>query len=371
MNDARDRASAPEHVLAERLVLDPSAFVAPGATVVGRVTLGARASVWFSAVMRGDMDTIALGDESNLQDGAVIHVDEGHPTTVGRRVTIGHRAIVHAATVEDGCMIGMGAIVLTGAVVGAGSLVGAGALVREGQVVPAGSLVLGAPAKVVGPVKPEHTEAIRSGVDHYVALGQAYRARGYAASFPSGGNGLVQRAVLRDGDVHWDALLTLLRSTPARIAQVMGQARLAALRAHPVTTAWSALETLCHLRDVESDVYAPRLAQLLAAARAPADAGASTPVVLEGRADVNARNAEWLAERDYAHAEPDAALAAFAEARARTLAVLAPCGPREWAVGAIHPSRGAITLYEQVERMAEHDLGHLRQIERALHRGTA
>jgi carbonic anhydrase/acetyltransferase-like protein (isoleucine patch superfamily) len=372
MADTHDRSHAPDQVLEERLVLDPSAFVAPGATVVGRVTLGARASVWFGAVMRGDMDTIALGDESNLQDGAVIHVDDGHPTTVGRRVTIGHRAIVHAASVEDGCMIGMGAIVLTGAVVGAGSLVGAGALVREGQVVPPGSLVLGAPARVVGPVKPEHTEAIRAGVDHYVALGQAYRAKGYAASFPSGGAGLVQRAILRDGDVHWDALLTLLRSTPARIAQVMGQARLAALRAHPVTTAWSALETLGHLRDVESDVYAPRLAQLLAAAKAPPDATtASTPVVLEGRADVNARNAEWLAERDYAHAEPDAALAAFAEARAHTLAVLAPCGPREWAAGAIHPSRGAITLYEQVERMAEHDLGHLRQIERALHRGTA
>jgi len=372
MDGTRDRAGAPEHVLLERLVLDPSAFVAPGATVVGRVTLGARASVWFGAVIRGDMDTVTLGDESNLQDGAVIHVDEGHPTTVGRRVTIGHRAIVHAATAEDGSMIGMGAIVLTGAVVGAGSLVGAGTLVREGQVVPPGSLVLGAPARVVVPVSPSHTEAIRSGVEHYVALGQAYRTRGYAAAFPSGGAGLVQRAVLREGDVHWDALLTLLRSTPARIAQVMGQARLAALRAHPVTTAWSALETLCHLRDVESDVYAPRLAQLLGAAQAPAGAApGATPVVLEGRADVNARNAEWLAERDYAHAEPDAALAAFAEARARTLAVLAPLGPREWAVGAIHPSRGAITLYEQVERMAEHDLGHLRKIERALHRGTA
>jgi len=249
MAPAPDPAASPPLVLLEELALDPTAFVAPGASVVGRVRLGARASVWFGAVMRGDMDTIALGDESNLQDGAVIHVDAGHPTTVGRRVTIGHRAVVHAATVEDGCLIGMGSIVLTGAVVGAGSLVGAGALVREGQVVPPGSLVLGAPAKIAGQVRPEHTAAIQSGVDHYVALGQAYRAKGYAASFPPGPAGLVQRAVLREGDVHWDALATLLRTTPARVAQVMGQVRLAALRAHPVTTAWSALETLCHLRD--------------------------------------------------------------------------------------------------------------------------
>jgi hypothetical protein len=261
----------------------------------------------------------------------------------------------------------MGAIVLTGAVVGAGSLVGAGALVREGQVVPPGSLVLGAPAKIVGQVTAEHTAAIRSGVDHYVELGQAYRAKGYAASFPSGSAGLVQRAVLRDGDVHWDALLSLLRTTPARVAQVMGQVRLASLRAHPVATAWSALETLCHLRDVEVDVYAPRLAEFVDAARA----GGASVVVLTGRADVDRRNAEWLAARDYAHAEPDAALAAFAEARAATLAVLARLGPADRAQGAIHPSRGPITLYEQVERIAEHDLGHLRQIERALAPGAA
>jgi len=147
-------SAQPPHALLEQLVLDPTAYVAPGAAVVGRVTLGARASVWYSAVIRADMDRAVLGEESNLQDGAVIHVDHGFPTTVGRRVTIGHRAIVHAATVEDGCLIGMGAIVLTGAVVGTGSLVAAGALVREGQVIPPGSLVVGAPARVLGPVKP-------------------------------------------------------------------------------------------------------------------------------------------------------------------------------------------------------------------------
>jgi carbonic anhydrase/acetyltransferase-like protein (isoleucine patch superfamily) len=351
----------PPDTLVEQLDLDPSAFVAPGASVVGRVRLGARSSVWFSAVIRGDMDKVELGAESNLQDGAVIHVDEGHPTLVGRRTTIGHRAIVHAATVGDGCLIGMGSIVLTGARIGDGSLVAAGALVREGQEIPPRSLVVGAPARVLGPVKPEHTAAITSGVDHYVALGQAYRARGYASAFPAGPRGLVQRALRREGEVHWQALLSLLELTPARLAQTLeGVSDPARLAARPTADGWSALEVLCHLRDVEAEVYAPRVAQLLDPASASGD------VILAGAGDVDARNAEWTRVRRYRDAEPAAALAGFARARGETLAKLEGLGPTDWGRSAIHPSRGAITLYEQVERFAEHDLGHLRQLERAL-----
>jgi len=363
---------APPHVLLERLALDPTAFVAPGASVVGRVTMAARSSAWFSAVMRGDMDTITLGEESNLQDGAVIHVDSGHPTVVGRRVTIGHGAIVHAATVEDGCMIGMGAIVLTGAVVGVGSLVGAGALVREGQVVPKGSLVVGSPARVLGPVTAEHTAAIQRGVGHYVALAQAYRARGYAAAFPASPAGLVQRPVGREGDVHWHALLELLRATPARLAQALGAANAGALHARPAPDAFSALDVLCHLRDVETDVYAPRFQQMIVGAEAARRGGVEeTAPMLTGRGDIDRRNAEWRTGRDYAHAVADEVLANFARARAANLALLAPLGPGEWSFGAVHPSRGPVTLYEQVERVAEHDLAHQRQLERALARGSA
>jgi carbonic anhydrase/acetyltransferase-like protein (isoleucine patch superfamily) len=347
------------HVLLERLVLDPSAFVAPGASVVGRVTLGARSSVWFSAVIRGDMDAVVLGEESNLQDGAVIHVDEGFPATVGRRVTIGHRAIVHAATVEDGCLIGMGSIVLTGARVGAGSLVAAGALVREGQEIPPGSLVVGAPARVAGPVKPEHTAAIARGVDHYVALGAAYRARGLAAAFPAGGAGLVQRPLAREGEVPWFGLLSLLELAPARLAQDLESVDRAILAARPPDGGWSALEVLAHLRDVEVDVYGARLDAFLAP-------GADGKAVLAGAGDVDARNAAWAKERAYGATDPAVALAAFARARGENLARLEPLGPAERTRAAIHPARGPMTLFEQVEKMAEHDLGHTRQIERAL-----
>ena len=352
--------SAPPHILLEELMLDPTAFVAPGASVVGRVTLGARSSVWFSAVIRGDMDTVLLGEESNLQDGAVIHVDEGFPTRVGRRVTIGHRAIVHAATVEDGCLIGMGSIVLTGAVVGAGSLVAAGALVREGQVIPPGSLVVGAPARVARALGPEDQAAIARGVDHYVALGQAYRERGYAAAFPPGRAGLVQKPLGRDGEVAWFGLLSLLELTPARLAQDLEDVAVARLAAPPPGGGWSALEVLAHLRDVEAEVYASRLDQFLRAA------SGNEPVVLAGAGDVDARNAAWAKERGYATTDPAAALAAFARARGENLLRLEGLDPAARTRGAIHPARGPMTLHEQVERMADHDLGHMRQIERAL-----
>ncbi len=140
--------------------VDAEAFVAPTASVVGEVTLHAGASVWYGAVLRGDVERISVGASSNVQDNCTLHADPGFPVTVGERVSIGHNAVVHGATVEDDCLIGMGATVLNGAVIGAGFLVAAQALVPQGMRVPPGSLVAGVPAKV----KRELTEEERQGV---------------------------------------------------------------------------------------------------------------------------------------------------------------------------------------------------------------
>ena len=155
--------------------IDPTAFIHPAAFVCGDVTLGPRASVWPSAVIRADSAPIVVGDSSNVQDGVVIHVDPGLPCTIGARVTIGHRAIVHGATVEDDCLIGMGAIVLNRVVVGRGSLIGAGAVCSEGMVIPPGSLVLGVPAKVVRQLDDALKARLSSGAHAYVDLAERHQ----------------------------------------------------------------------------------------------------------------------------------------------------------------------------------------------------
>lgn len=162
-------------------MIDPSAFIAPGAVVLGDVTLGRHVSIWYNTVIRGDMAPIAIGDESNIQDLSMVHVDEGVPCTIGRRVGVGHRAILHGCTVEDDCLIGMGAILLNGARVGTGSVVGAGALLTEGLEIPPGSLVLGAPARIVRRVDDVLRDRIRQTWEHYVE--QAARHR--RGEFPS------------------------------------------------------------------------------------------------------------------------------------------------------------------------------------------
>lgn len=144
-------------------------YIHPAAIVSGNVTLGRDASVWPTAVLRGDIDAIVIGDETNVQDGTIIHVDEGRPARVGNRVTIGHRAVIHGCTIEDDCLIGIGAIILNGAVIGTGSVVGAGAVVREEMIVPPGSLVLGVPAKVVREVDDVLRARIAHGAQSYVA----------------------------------------------------------------------------------------------------------------------------------------------------------------------------------------------------------
>ncbi len=155
--------------------IDPSAYVSPHAVVIGDVRLAARSSVWPTAVLRGDINFIEIGEGSNIQDGAIVHLAEDLPVRVGKLVTVGHRAILHACIVEDECLIGMGATVLDGAVVGRGSIVGAHALVTKGAHIPPGSLVMGTPGKVVRALKPEEIAGIRTWADHYIALGPLHK----------------------------------------------------------------------------------------------------------------------------------------------------------------------------------------------------
>ncbi|MFG2196395.1 gamma carbonic anhydrase family protein [Streptomyces sp. NPDC048639] len=155
--------------------IDPSAYVAPTSVVIGDVTMGAGASVWYHAVLRADGDTITLGADSNIQDNCTVHVDPGFPATIGARVSVGHNAVLHGCTVEDDVLIGMGATVLNGAVIGAGSLVAAQALVPQGMHVPPGSLVAGVPAKVKRQLTDEEREGVTFNATAYVDLAAAHR----------------------------------------------------------------------------------------------------------------------------------------------------------------------------------------------------
>ena len=152
-----------------------SAYVAPGATVIGRVTLGERASVWPGAVIRGDDDTIRVGDDTNVQDGAVLHVDPGIPMSIGKDVTIGHQAMLHGCTIGDGTLVGIQAIVYNKAVIGHDCLVAAGAVIPEGKVFPDRSLVVGVPAKALRTLRDDELAAMRVNVDAYVKRGDWYR----------------------------------------------------------------------------------------------------------------------------------------------------------------------------------------------------
>ncbi|MCY3995848.1 MAG: gamma carbonic anhydrase family protein [Rhodobacter sp.] len=142
-------------------------WVAPGARLIGDVTVAAGASVWFGATLRGDNEPIVLGSDSNVQEHCVLHTDPGFPLTIGTECTIGHRAILHGCSVGNGALIGMGAIVLNGAKIGARSLLGAGALVAEGKEIPAGALVLGAPARVVRMLDRAEQRKLTDAAGHY------------------------------------------------------------------------------------------------------------------------------------------------------------------------------------------------------------
>jgi len=144
------------------------AFIAPATVVAGRVSIGARSSVWYGSVLRGDNEEIVVGEDTNIQDLSLLHADRGFPTVLGDRVTVGHRVIVHGATVEDDVLIGMGAILLNGAKIGSGSVVAAGAVVTPGTEVPEGSLVAGLPGKVIREVRDSDREMIRHAYNSYV-----------------------------------------------------------------------------------------------------------------------------------------------------------------------------------------------------------
>lgn len=153
-----------------------TAFVHSTAQVIGRVTMGRESSVWCNAVVRGDVNTIIIGDHTNIQDNCVLHVDSGaYALNIGDGVTVGHSSVLHGCTIEHGCLIGIGAIVLNGAVVGSGSLVAAGAIVPEGAVIPPGSVVMGVPGKVRRPVSTEETKRIEDNYRHYVELAERYK----------------------------------------------------------------------------------------------------------------------------------------------------------------------------------------------------
>lgn len=156
--------------------IGPGAWAAPSADLIGDVRLGARVSIWFGAVIRADNTPILIGEESNIQDGAIGHSDAGFPLTVGARVTVGHQAILHGCTIADDCLVGMGARILNGAVLEPECLVGAGALITEGKSFPAGSLIVGSPARVIRQLSAEEKQALRLSAAHYAEKAARYAA---------------------------------------------------------------------------------------------------------------------------------------------------------------------------------------------------
>ncbi len=149
-------------------------FVAPGAFVIGKVTIGSKTGIWFNAVVRGDMDSIVIGEESNIQDNVTVHVDEDVPTRIGSRVTVGHNAVLHGCTIEDGVLIGMGSIILNDVVIGKDSLVAAGSLVTPGTEIPPRSLVMGSPGKVVRTLEDDQIPSVDGMYRRYVNLARLY-----------------------------------------------------------------------------------------------------------------------------------------------------------------------------------------------------
>lgn len=161
-----------------------TAYVAPSADIVGDVTLEEESSVWYQAVLRGDIQRIVIGPHSNVQDGCVVHLADDLGAFVGAWVTVGHRAIIHACTIDDEVLVGMGSVVLDGAEVGARSIIGAGAVVTQGKKIPPGSLVLGMPGKVVKTLSSGEQKEIRGWAERYVEVAREFREREQAGTLP-------------------------------------------------------------------------------------------------------------------------------------------------------------------------------------------
>ncbi len=170
--------------LRKQPVLGKDVYIANGARVIGDVTLGDYSSVWFNAVLRGDINRISIGHHSNVQDNSVLHLADNFACVLGNYVTVGHAAVVHACTIEDEVLVGMGSVVLDGAVIGARSIIGARALVTQNMEVPPGSLVLGAPAKVVRPLTDKEKASLRAMAEKYVNVAAYYLKHHLAISKP-------------------------------------------------------------------------------------------------------------------------------------------------------------------------------------------
>lgn len=155
--------------------IDPQSWIAPSATVIGQVRLARNASVWWNCTLRGDTDLISIGEDSNIQDGSVLHTDKGIQLLLGSRVTVGHMVMLHGCTVGDGSLIGMGAILLNNSVIGKGSLVGANTLIPEGKVFPERVLILGSPGKVVRELSDEEVARLPDSAGRYVQNWQRYQ----------------------------------------------------------------------------------------------------------------------------------------------------------------------------------------------------
>ena len=153
--------------------IDKEAFIAETAVLIGQVAVGARSSIWYGAVLRGDLDAISVGEGTSVQDNAVLHCEKGSPVHIGNNVTIGHGAIVHGSTVGDNVLIGMGAVVLNGCTIGENSIIAAGAVVKENAVIPAGSMVVGVPGKIIRELSPEQVQKLQR-ESSYVRLSRSY-----------------------------------------------------------------------------------------------------------------------------------------------------------------------------------------------------
>lgn len=174
----------PPQFLLRQPAIHQTAFIAPNATLLGDVTIGENASVWYNSVLRGDINRITVGKGSNIQDGSVLHLSAEHGCIIGDYVTVGHMAMLHACTIGDECLIGMGAIILDGVEIGERSIVGAGALVTQGKKFPPGSMILGSPAKVVRALSIQEQTGLREWAERYVRLIPHYHAQGLSGCLP-------------------------------------------------------------------------------------------------------------------------------------------------------------------------------------------
>jgi carbonic anhydrase/acetyltransferase-like protein (isoleucine patch superfamily) len=318
---------------AGRVRLAPTAFVAPGARVLGEVTIGPRASVWFNTVVRGDVDSIELGEASNLQDNSTVHVDAGQPARIGARVTVGHRTIVHGCVIEDDCLIGMGSVLLSGCRIGAGSYIGASSLVLEGMQIPPGSVALGAPARVTGPAGDRHRAGIQHGSETYAELAADLMRRGYARPVARDGEVVQERPAMTYAE--WDTRVAILENLPERFSVLFGSGT-----GNGKTYRRPSESLLAELvEDLRrADESRRPVVERLARGEEAHWAGAPPPTVAGQAADLVGRVDAWRPERR------------------RLIELLMSMGPSDWGRVAGHPTRGPFTMAELIRDWTEDDL---------------